>query len=371
MNQKHVYILLISAFVSITLFEALIILYLLYYAYILLKGRRLGGMLIKPLLLHSASVLVSTILYVPQASGKAIERGLFLLLYGLGGYVERRRELLLNVNRLLIAAGSLLIPVVLYRFYKTGQPAPLWGGWFEVGVLYSIFSLAAVAMFLEFRRFRYFVLFMIFTAFVFLSMRRSGMMGYGLTLLLLLWLLRDRVSRKVLLGVALVLIAGGVGSSFILSKKDVRFKTVFEVITGEREINDETLNIISSTRWDIAKAGIEVIKRDLREGNYLPLLIGHGIDSGYYLEPRSPVGGSYESVFLLSEFIEKGALGLLGVLWVMVAYYAYVLRVGLQDFLEIPLLLAPSVLFIGSVFTFFWDALLPLYLFLFRILEKR
>jgi hypothetical protein len=49
-------------------------------------------------------------------------------------------------------AGVLLIPVVIYKFLKTGQPAPLWGGWFEVGMLYSFFSLSALAMFLYTKR---------------------------------------------------------------------------------------------------------------------------------------------------------------------------------------------------------------------------
>ena len=371
MSQRHVYVLLISAFISITLFEALVVLYLMYYAYVLFKRREaFRGRFIKPLSLYSLSVLISTLLYTPQQIGKAVERGPFLFLYGLGARVKGDRELLLNVNRLFITIGVVLIPVVLYKFYKTGQPAPLWGGWFEVGVFYSIFSLSAIGMFLEHRRAGYFFLFVVFTSFVFLSMRRSGMMGYGFTLLLLLWLLRDRVNRKVLLAILLVLLAGGVGTFLILSTKDVRFKTTLEVITGRREINEETLNLISTTRWNIAKAGVEVLRKDLREGNYLPLLIGHGINSGYYLQPRSPVGGTYESVLFLSEFIEKGALGLFGILWIMFSYYVYVVRRKLKDFLEIPLLLTPSVLFAGSIFTGFWDALLPLYLFLFRIVEK-
>ena len=370
-NQRHVYGILISAFISITLFEALVILYLLYYAYTSYRwGRVPGGRLTKPILLYSASVLISTILYTPQQIGKAIERGPFLLLYGLGERVKVDREFLLNINRLLITVGLLLIPVVLYRFYKTGQPAPLWGGWFEVGVLYSVFSLAAIGMFLKHRRIGYFVLFVVFTCFVFLSMRRSVMMGYGFTLLLLLWLLRGGIPKKLLVMILSILLVAGAGTFFVLSTKDARFKTTLEVIIGKREINEETLNIISTTRWNIAKTGLEVLRNDLKEGNYLPLLIGHGINSGYYLQPKSPAGGTYESVFLLSEFIEKGAIGLLSVLWIMISYYVYIIKRKLKDFLEIPLLFAPSLLFAGSVFTYFWDALLPLHLFLFRILER-
>ncbi|MCX8060613.1 MAG: hypothetical protein N3C13_05385, partial [Aquificaceae bacterium] len=126
-------------------------------------------------------------------------------------------------------------------------------------------------------------------------------------------------------------------------------------------------------RQEIAKAGIEVVRRDFREGNWLPLLIGHGVNSGYYLEPKSPVGGVYESVLLISELIEKGFIGLLFVLWLYWVYLRFLLRFKISergDYLLLPLLLALGSHLAGAVFTFFWDALLPLYLIMFRLVES-
>jgi len=145
------------------------------------------------------------------------------------------------------------------------------------------------------------------------------------------------------------------------------------MVLGQKPINDETLNHISSYRWEIAKAGVQVVKKDIQERNWLALAIGHGINSGYYLEPKSPVGGVYESIFLLSELIEKGILGLFAVLWVYYAYFRFLLSFRIResmDYLLMPLLLALGSHLVGAVFTFFWDAMLPLYLVLFMVVEK-
>ncbi|MEJ7555742.1 MAG: hypothetical protein WKI51_01685, partial [Aquificaceae bacterium] len=87
----------------------------------------------------------------------------------------------------------------------------------------------------------------------------------------------------------------------------------------------------------------------------------------------SPVGGVYESIFLLSELIEKGLLGLFAVLWVYYAYFRFLLGFRIEDnvdYLLMPLLLALGSHLVGTVFTFFWDAMLPLYLVLFMVVER-
>jgi hypothetical protein len=269
--------------------------------------------------------------------------------------------------------GVLLIPVVIYKFLKTGQPAPLWGGWFEVGMLYSFFSLSALAMLLYTRRVHYLLLFLLFVGFVFFSMRRSAMLGLAITLIFLLYLLRGFVSKKVLAFVLLSLTLASSLTFGILVEKDPRFAIAWELITGKRTLDNQALNTISSLRWEIFKKGLEVLQKDMKEKNYLELLIGHGINSGYYLEPKSPVGGTYESVFLLSELIEKGVLGLAGILWLWFAYYSFFFRFKIrqrEDFLLLPSLSFLSVLLIGSIFTGFWDAMLPWILIMFRVVEK-
>ena len=370
-KNLYLYLLVVSAFLSITLFEALIILYLLYYVFYSIKNRsKPTGKLFLPLTLYAVPTFLSTLIYTPQHIGKGVERSFFLLSYDFGKFFKANEELLYNLCRLYIAAGILLMPVVIFKYYKTGEPAPVWGGWFEVGVFYSIFSLTSIALLLKTGNKRYILLFVIFTGFVFFSARRSGMMGYGATLIILLWLLRDKASRKLLFSILLIFLTVSLGAFLYYSTKDVRFKTMLEVIEGKRKLNEETLNIISTTRWNIAKAGLKVIEKDIQNRNFLPLLIGHGVNSGYYLEPKSPTGATYESILVLSEPIEKGLLGLLGILWTMFSYYWIVLRRKLNDPLEIPFLLTPSILFVGSIFTGFWDALLPLYLILFRVMEN-
>lgn len=317
-------------------------------------------------------VLSSTVLFHISQIGKAIERGAFLLAYCCGGLTKIDQSILYRFNLFLIFSGLFLLPVVFYKHIKTGQPAMLWGGWFEVGAFYSIFAVASLSLFFYSKRFYYLLPFFVFVGVVFFTMRRSSMLGLAFALLVFALLVGRSFSKKAFWGIILSLLLGFTVSSAILLDKDPRYKALYELITGKKAVNDETLNIISSYRWEIAKAGIEVIKKDIQERNWLALAIGHGINSGYYLEPKSPVGGVYESVFLLSEFIEKGLLGLLAVLWVYWSYFRFLagfrLR-GKEDLLLMSLLLPLGFHLVGAVFTFFWDAMLPLYLILFRVVE--
>ncbi|MCC6062919.1 MAG: hypothetical protein LM570_00025 [Thermocrinis sp.] len=376
--QRLILLTTLFMLLSISLFEGLIIILTAYTFYSIARGGlKPYGKLFFPLLLYAIPTLLSTILYTPSHLGKGIERSLFLLVYPLGGKEKLRYEFFKKFNLFLIMAGVLLIPVVIYKFLKIGEPAPLWGGWFEVGLLYSFFSLSAFAMLLYTKRIYYFLLylllFLLFVGFVFFSMRRSAMLGLVITLIFLLYLLRGFVSKKVLAFVLLSFTFASSSTFGILVEKDHRFAIAWELITGKRALDDQALNSISSLRWEIFKRGLEVLQKDIKEKNYLELLIGHGINSGYYLEPKSPVGGTYESVFLLSEPIEKGVLGLAGILWLWFAYYSFFFRFKIrqrEDLLLLPSLSFLSVLLIGSIFTGFWDAMLPWILIMFRVVER-
>jgi hypothetical protein len=168
--------------------------------------------------------------------GKGIERSLFLLVYPLGGKERLSYEFLKKFNLFLIMAGVLLIPVVIYKFLKTGEPAPLWGGWFEVGLLYSFFSLSALAMFLYTRRVHYLLLFLLFVGFVFFSMRRSAMLALAITLIFLLYLLRGFVSKKVLAFVFLSFTLAGSLTFGILVEKDPRFAIAWGANNGQKSL---------------------------------------------------------------------------------------------------------------------------------------
>ncbi len=363
MSNLWLYLLFSSAFLSITLFEFLVIFTLIYFS-----KRPLRGILLKPLSLYALSVFTSTLIYAPYLLPKAIERGPFLLLYGLGKSVKRDKELLERLNHLLISFGLFLIPVVLFKFYKTGIPAPLWGGWFEVGAFYSFFSLSSLSLFFERKKLKYFILFFVFTFFVFFSMRRSCIFGLTLTLLLLGFLVKGKVKTSYIILTLTPILTALVITPFLLSLKDQRFKTLFEVVEGRRKFNEEALNTILTNRWFILKEGLKVLQRDIKERRLIPLLLGHGLNAGKRL--HSPFGGYYESFLLFSEFIEKGLVGVIALTWLYLTYYLHLFRRRIKSLLEIPFLLIPSVVFLGALFTTFWDALLPLYLLSFGMVEE-
>ena len=159
-----------------------------------------------------------------------------------------------------------------------------------------------------------------------------------------------------------------------MSQTDVRFKTLNNVIMGKEPLNYQTLNRISSARVGIGYDAVKIIQNDIKEGNYINLLIGHGVRSGYYLpHERSPkTWVKYESVFILSEFIEKGIVGLIAELFIIFIAFKTFLTVkirGNTDIIALGLFIPLLIHIIGSVFTFFWDALLPLYLLLFKLGE--
>lgn len=375
-NYKPIMLLLffVLALLSITLFEAFLILLLLYMLYKGTRGKvRYSGLLLKPLLVHAFVVLFSTLIYHPSQMGKAIERGLFLLVYPYGEKIRAEKGILYTFNVFLVFCGLLLLPLVVYKAYKTGQPGMLWGGWFEVGAFYSLFAVASLSLTVYTKRWFYIAPFVLFVGVVFFTERRSAMLGLAFALIAFTLIVSRSLSKRLLLGVVLTLSFAFTFSTVLLVQKDARYATLYQVVTGQRSLDEEALNLISSYRWEIAKAGIQVVKRDVQEGNWLALLVGHGINSGYYLEPKSPVGGVYESVFLLSEFIEKGLLGLFAVLWIYWSYARFLFRFKIKESSQVllmPLLLALGSHLVGAVFTFFWDALLPLYLVFFRVAEK-
>ncbi|MFN3947368.1 MAG: hypothetical protein ACK4LA_04690 [Aquificaceae bacterium] len=360
----------IFSFLSITLFEGAVIIGLAYVAIVYIKKKKAPkGILIYPLLLHAVPTLLSTLLYAPQLLGKAIERSIFLLLYLGGSEVKLTDKFLYQLNFLLVSVGFLLFPIVMYNYKYKASIEPLWGGIFEVATFYSLFSLSALALWLKTRRVLWFFALLLFLSMVFFTLRRSTILGLLITLVILLFLMRAIVKlRYTALLISFSLLVGFFASYNFL-QKDVRFQTLYKVITGQVQLDSQTLDTISSLRWANFVAGLEVIKEDIKEGKWLPLLTGHGIkpETRLYLKP--PAVG-YESILFVSEFIEKGLIGLLAILWLYWRYYTYLLRYKIKEPLVIPFLLMPSVMFVGSLFTGFWDALLPLYFLWFKMIEE-
>ena len=133
-----------------------------------------------------------------------------------------------RANQILVFLGILVIPVVFYEFYTKGQPAPIWGGPFEVGDLYLLFSLGSLSLYLHTKRKVYLIMFFIFLGMVFFSMRRSAYIATFICLLLALWMMRHKLSKKHIFFIFATFFLGLSLTTAVLVKKDDRFKAVYE-----------------------------------------------------------------------------------------------------------------------------------------------
>ncbi len=381
--SSYIILLVIFSFFSISVYEGFVILGLLI---LFLKRKIDKGVLSLPLAGFVGTTILSTTLYFPKMLIKSLSEGLFQFIYLLEVKEEEAKRALSKLPYVFVLLGILGIPFLLYNWTKIGSYKVFWGGVFETAQFYTIFSFASFLIWIREINFQrklswdavfYLILSVLFLVVVVLSHRRSYLLAVPIVFLILFILLRKNgfVSAKFLLLTSSTLLFGGAGAYYYLSLKDIRFKTLNEVILGKRELNSQTINIISSHRYNIMLDGISIIKKDLEEGRYINLLIGHGIRSGLYLpHEKSPKNWErYESVILVSELIERGLLGLVSILFIYFLAFKKFISLKLKDKLEVIFLIAfiPLLIhLIASVFTFFWDALLPLYLFMFKFGEK-
>ncbi len=363
------YVLIVSMVLSITLYEGILIITLLLYFYKAVKEKSIKmGNLGLPLVLYALPTLLSTALYAFKDIGKGLERSVLpLLSYILG---ERFKVDFYKANKLLVVLGIFVLPVVVYKMNKFGMPAPIWGGVFEVGNLYILFAFASFSLYLHTRKKRYLLLFFLFSFVVFLSFRRSAYLVFLISFLIVVWLYREKLGRKFLIFTfATVFSMLGIVTLYLVNN-DYRFQTLYQVLKGEKAFDEHTFNAISSERWNLFKEGIQVIKKDVEEGNFLALLIGHGIEPRKRLEPN-PVINQYESIFIVSELVEKGLIGTLGIIWIMISYYVSLLRCKIENPLLLSFLLALNIQVVGGIFTFFWDAMLPTFLVMYKLAQEQ
>ncbi|MBK3333183.1 hypothetical protein GWK41_08875 [Persephonella atlantica] len=334
-----------------------------------------------PVLTFSAVSMFSTVLFAPKMIFKAVEEGIFQLIYFYKTDVNRRT--VRNVIYLFVFIGIFLLPVVFFKYFTVGETRPIWGGTFEVGQFYAEFALMTVLLGIAAWKEKdnrkiilYAGLFFIFAVVLILTHRRSPILGFFIIFVLLSFILSKNgiINKKIFAGLIISSLVVGVSGYIYLSQTDVRFKTLNNVIMGKEPLNYHTLNRISSARVGIGYDAVKIIQNDIKEGNYINLLIGHGVRSGYYLpHERSPkTWVKYESVFILSEFIEKGIVGLIAELFIIFIAFKTFLTVKIRenaDIIALGLFIPLLIHIIGSVFTFFWDALLPLYLLLFKLGE--
>ncbi|GAB6073256.1 O-antigen ligase family protein [Venenivibrio stagnispumantis] len=380
-KENILIILLASAYISISLFEIFIILFLIWELYLVAKKEiKPRGVLTVPLFTIMVPSIASTLIYgkLKDLSG-VLNQNFFFISYFMKDIFNPTTELFKKLNTLVIIFCSIEAVVTFYNYFVLKVEKPIWGGVFEVGIIFALGSISAFIMFLieKDKKFKviYFALFIIFTGFVFLTGKRNPILGiifiYLITLVKLLRL--ANINRKfiiaVLSSVLILFVAGNIYAFY----KFPKYQIMFRIITFDKTLTQEELNEFSSARWEIGKKGIEVIEKDIKNRDFLPLLIGHGYNSGYYLEPPSPVGRTYESIFLISELIQKGLIGLFGILLFMYLYFKFILTIkinDLQNFIAWSFAVFPTYFLIGGIFSGMWDAILPLYILLFGLSER-
>jgi len=374
-NELILYSLVISSFISITLFEGLVILTLGLVIYYIFKERKVQGSLTLGILLYSLSTPISTAIFYTKRISKGIEEGLFQLVYFLNFKKEEVKKFSKNYPKILLIISLALLPVIFYKFHKYGEPKPLWGGTFEVGFFYTLFSINLFLLFLKEKKIYYIPLFLLFVAVIFLSARRSMMLAFLVMFYVTLFILfkSGRLNKVLFWGINLIILISFIGGYAYLSQKDYRFKILNEIILGKKELNYQTLNAISSGRLNLLLEGLSIIKEDFEKKRYLNLLLGHGVRAGEYLPHKyGMTQHRYESIFIVSELVERGILGLMGILFIYFVYFKKLLSFRItreEDFYTFLLSVPLGIHLIQTVFTFFWDALLPLYLLLFKAFE--
>ncbi len=381
LKQTYLFLLVLSAFISISVFEIFVAVGLLWAFYEFLKSRRTEGVLKFPVLAFGSVSVLSTVLYAPKMISKSIEEGIFQFLYFLK--VKADRDFVFRLIIFFIIIGILLLPVVFYKYYRFSQPTPVWGSTFETGQFYGMF--AVMSAFLSFyfysKKDKKFILFAFLTFLFFVVLvfthRRSPLLGFMIIgyLSFVVLYINGYMKEVLFWGANIFLSVLIVGGYFYLSKTDLRFQVLNDIVLGKKELNFDTLNTVSNSRIGIGIDAVNIIKNDIKQGNWLNLLMGHGVRSGYYLpheySPKSWY--KYESVFVLSEFVEKGIVGLMAVIGIFFLAFKRFITVKIKepsDVVALGLFVPLLIHLVGSIFTFFWDALLPVYLLLFKIGEN-
>ncbi len=377
--RYYILFLVFSLYISITLLEGLVILGLIYLFWSIIKSvKPQRGKLGIPIILYTLPTLLSTAIFYPQRINKAIEEGLFQFIYFLKLSKNDVVLLLRDIIYIFILGFFLLLPSAIYTFYKYGEPKPIWGGTFETGFFFTLFGLTFLILFFQKKgkiKFLLLMGFLISFSLVVLSHRRSMIMAFVVLFLtiLLIFYRNKLIKGKILVFFITVFLIIGSAGYIYLSKTDHRFKTLNEVILGKRPLNERTLNIISSGRYAIFKEGLVVLKKDLKKGEILPLLIGHGVRAKEYLSPKSPIRQPrYESFFIFSEFIERGLIGVIGILLIYFVYLREIFRFRItekMDFYRLIAILPLGIHLIQTLFTYFWDAMLPVFFILFKVYE--
>ena len=374
-------VLTVSIFVSISLFEAFLILFLLYELYLFFRRNlSIKGIFSIPIFLLMFASITSTTLYgkLKDLAG-ALEQTFFLIIYFLKNKIPTSYELFKKLNIAVISIATIDALVIFYNTFVHGKPKPIWGGIFEIGNAFSLASASALVMFFVEKdkrlKFLYMILFLIFSGLIFFSAKRSSLIGFSFVIFVLLVKLFkfSKISKKwLVISLTSIFIVFSTGITYTFYKFP-KYTTVFKIISFDTMLTEEEVNRFSSNRWYIGKQGVLALKKDIEEKNLLPIIIGHGYNSGYYLDPPSPVGRTYESIIFISELIHKGIIGLFAMLLMMFLYFRFVFKIKIPEFkhiIALPSLAYPAYFLMASIFTNFWDAFLPVCFLLFGLAEN-
>ncbi len=380
-RETILFILLFCAYVSISLFQIALTLFLIWEIYLFIKRQiKLSGIFKWPIVFVIFSTETSTLLY---GRFKDFLDSLGMIFYNIAYFAKDAftpsKTLFYNLNRFIVFFTGIEFIVTGYNVFVKHIEQPIWGGVFEIGVIFSLGSISALILFIveedKKYKFLYIVLFVSFSSFLFIAAKRNPLLGFsGSLFLVFYYFIRfKQVDRKYIISGVVVVLSIFIFGTVYAFHKFPKYKIILNAIVQKKPLTEEQLNRFSSSRWMIGKKGLQVIKKDIENKNIIPLLIGHGYASGYYLTPKSPVGRTYESVFLISEFIQKGLIGLIGVILMMIFYFKFVFKVRIKeisDFYAVTFLVFPAYFLIGGIFSGIWDAVLPLYLLLFGISEN-
>lgn len=380
-NRENWLILLFaSAYISISAFTFLIILFLLYeIKKIIEKEIKFEGIFKLPLFMIIFASVSSTLIYgsLKEIPG-VLNQTFFNITYFAKNLFDPSKELFKKLNYTIVIFCFVEFIITVYNYFH-GDIKPIWGGVFEVGIVFALGSLSAFTLFLVEKdikkKFLFFALFLLFTGTVFLPAKRNPVLGLIVSYVVYFIILvrYANIRKQWIYGLITIFILSSFAGVIYMLETDDRYKRMLITLIEGKKISESQINEFSTLRWEIGKKGIEVIKKDFENVNIVPILIGHGYNAGQRLNPPSPVGRSYESIFLISEFINIGLIGLLGLLSMMYRFFKFVLLVKiklLEDVIGFPFLLFPAYLFVGGVFSGIWDAILPLYFLMFGIAEK-
>ncbi len=380
-KESILFVLLASTFVSITLFEAIIVLMVFWEFYLFTKRQlRLTGILKLPIFMISIPAFLSTSIYgALKDILKVVEHMLFLFIYFLKDKFVVSHETFRKMNIIVIIFSIVNAFVISYNIFFRGKEEPIWGGVFEIGNMLSLGAASALIMTLIEKKmvpkFIYLSSLLWFVMLIFVSAKRSSLIGlFFVCFVIFVVFIRSRLlSKRTIICSIIVSIFIGLFGMYYAIKKFPKYKILIKIVTLDESLTEQDLNRFSSNRWLIGKRGLMVIKKDLKDKNIIALIIGHGYNSGQYLDPPSPVGRTYESIIFISEFIRYGIVGLFGMIFMMYVYFKFSLKIKIlykKDLIALPFIAYPAFFLTAAIFTNFWDAMLPVCLFFFGIAEN-